>query len=248
MSELLRRGSIDLVQYETIAMAPYGRLAPELPQVLVHQNVESSLMRRRADAHANPLERWYVRAQAAKLQAAEANYLETIDAHVAVSDEDRDSFLRARPGARVRTVVNGVDEEFFRPGPKPEGAGASFIFVGGMSWYPNEDAMRWFFKEIWSSIRQRRSDASVTIIGSHPSAEVRREAAADPKHVRVTGLVPDIRPYVDDAAVFVCPFQVGGGTRLKILDAWSMQKAILSTSLGLRRARGSRWARSLDCG
>jgi glycosyltransferase involved in cell wall biosynthesis len=100
-----------------------------------------------------------------------------------------------------------------------------------MSWYPNADAMSWFLEAVWPRIRTARSDARFTVVGAHPTAEVRR-AEASGQGVRATGLVPDIRPLVSDAAIFVCPFRVGGGTRLKILDAWAMGKAVLSTPLG----------------
>ncbi|MGD8394530.1 MAG: glycosyltransferase [Candidatus Eiseniibacteriota bacterium] len=230
--DLLSRRPVEIVQFETIAMAQYGALAPDLPQILVHQNVESELLARRARAERNPLTSWYLHRQAARLARCEESFLRHCDAHVAVSESDRRQFLACVPDARVEVVVNGVDVDYFRPGPRPEGGGAGLVFAGGMSWYPNADAMHWFLTEIWPRILEARPDATVTMIGSHPSAEARRAAAADPERVRVTGLVPDIRPYVDEASLYVCPFRVGGGTRLKILDAWSQQKALVSTTVG----------------
>lgn len=228
--DLLSRRAIQIVQYETIAMAPYGALAPDLPQILVHQNVESQLLARRARSHRDPLKRWYIGMQAQRLRNFEERYLESIDAHVAVSDEDRDAFLRMVPRARARTVVNGVDIDYFKShGTTPDPN--RMIFVGGMSWYPNRDAMSWFFDSIWKSIIAKKPDAKITIVGSHPSPEVERVAAAD-RRVRVTGLVPDIRPYMAAASLVICPFRVGGGTRLKILDAWGMGKPVLSTGIG----------------
>jgi glycosyltransferase involved in cell wall biosynthesis len=189
-------------------------------------------MGRRARAETSPWKRWYLARQAAKLRDWEGRYLRTLDAHVAVSAADRQLFLELEPRARVEVVVNGVDVDYFRPGPTPAGSGPGLVFAGGMSWYPNADAMRWFFDEIWPRIREGRPEVTMTVIGSHPSAEAQAVAVRDPEHVRVTGLVPDIRPYVDEAALYVCPFRVGGGTRLKILDAWSMEKALLSTTVG----------------
>ncbi len=230
--DLLSRRAVQVMQFETIAMAPYGALAPDLPQILVHQNVESQLMRRRAQADINPLKRWFLGQQATKLARHEHRYLRSIDAHVAVSATDRQQFAKMVPGARVEVVVNGVDVDYFQPGPEPTGKGPGLVFAGGMSWFPNRDAMGWFLREIWPGILAARPDATVTIIGAHPPAAVRKAAAADPERVIVTGLVPDIRPYVNDAALYICPFRVGGGTRLKILDAWAAGKALLSTSLG----------------
>jgi len=236
--DLLSRRAVQLMQFETIAMAPYGALAPDLPQILVHQNVESQLLRRRAQAEVNPLKRFYIGQQATKLARYEERYLRSIDAHVAVSAGDQQQFLEMVPDARVEVVVNGVDVDYFQPGPEPAGKGAGMVFAGGMSWFPNRDAMSWFMAEIWPRIIAERPDATITIIGSHPPAFLQKAAAADPERIIVTGLVPDIRPYVNDAALYICPFRVGGGTRLKILDAWAAEKAMLSTSLGCEGLEG----------
>jgi sugar transferase (PEP-CTERM/EpsH1 system associated) len=229
--DLLARHPIRVLQYETIAMAQYGALAPDLPSILVHQNVESELLRRRAATERNPVARLYVSAQAAKLARYEERMCRAAAANVAVSAADRLAFLARIPDARVDVVVNGVDVDYFRPAGDPAGQGDRLVFVGGMSWYPNRDAMSWFLAEIWPRIRRERPDARMTIIGSHPSPEVRR-AAERGEGVQAPGLVPDIRPFVQDAAVYVCPLRMGGGTRLKILDAWAMGKAVVSTGLG----------------
>ncbi len=126
-------------------------------------------------------------------------------------------------------VVNGVDPEYFAPAPDP--GGADVVFVGGMSWYPNRDAIKWFLARVWPAIRRAVPRARFVVVGSHPSPEAQR-AAARGTGVAVTGLVPDIRPHVRAAAVYVCPLRVGGGTRLKILDAWAMGKAVVSTAIG----------------
>jgi sugar transferase (PEP-CTERM/EpsH1 system associated) len=227
--ELLARRPIHLLQFETLAMAQYGALAPDLPAILVHQNHESALMARRATRARNPLARLYLTLQARKLAAYEATLAAAQAANVTVSADDRTSLQAVSPRARFEVVQNGVDVENFVPGPDP--GGAELVFVGGMSWYPNRDAMRWFLAEVWPAVKRAEPRARLTVVGSHPSPEVRRAADRDPG-VTATDLVPDIRPYVTRAAVYVCPIRVGGGTRLKILDAWAMGKAVVSTSVG----------------
>jgi sugar transferase (PEP-CTERM/EpsH1 system associated) len=231
MIELLARKPIRVLQFETIAMAQYGALAPDLPAILVHQNVESDLIRRRAASERNPLARLYLATQADKLARYEERMCRAVSANVAVSAADRAAFLGRIPGIRCDVVVNGVDVDYFRPAGDPAGNGDRLVFVGGMSWYPNRDAMSWFLAEIWPRIRHARPEARMTIVGSHPSPEVRR-AVASGERITAPGLVADIRPYVDPAAVYVCPLRVGGGTRLKILDAWAMGKAVVSTAVG----------------
>lgn len=228
---ILARHPIRILQFETIAVAQYGALAPDLPSILVHQNVESALLGRRAASERGRLARWYVSRQATKLAAYEARICPEADANVAVSANDRDEFLARIPESRFEVVTNGVDVDYFSPGPEPEGRGSGLVFVGGMSWYPNRDAMAWFLAEVWPRVRRAVPAATFTVIGSHPSPEVRR-AEASGEGVTATGLVHDIRPHVARASVYVCPMRVGGGTRLKILDAWAMGKAVVSTTLG----------------
>jgi polysaccharide biosynthesis protein PslH len=229
MIDLLSRRPIHLLQFETLAMAQYGALAPDLPAILVHQNHESALMARRTAREANPLARLYLGLQAKKLAAYEALICPAQAANVTVSEADRDDFRARIPNARFEVVPNGVDVETFVPTPDP--GGQELVFVGGMSWQPNRDAMRWFLAEVWPTVRRRAPKARLTIVGSHPSPEVRRAVERE-DGVTATGLVPDIRPYVSRAAVYVCPLRIGGGTRLKILDAWAMGKAVVSTPIG----------------
>ncbi len=231
MIDLLARRPIRILQYETIAMAHYGALARDLPAILVHQNVESELLKRRATSEKGRLARFYIGEQARKLARYEEQVCREQDVNVTVSAADRDSFQSRIPDARFEVVVNGVDIDYFSPADDLEGRGDRLVFVGGMSWYPNRDAMAWFLDRIWPLIRRVRPEARFAVVGAHPSPEVER-AQVGGHGVEAPGLVPDIRPFVRDAAVYVCPLRVGGGTRLKILDAWAMGKAVVSTSIG----------------
>ncbi len=230
--DVIEKHSIDLVQCETIAMAPYAEGIADRPTLLVHQNVESDLLRRRARSERNPALRAFFGLQAPRVARYEDRYLKSMSAHVMVSEDDRSLLVGRARGARVVVVPNGVDTAYFAPGRPAEAAAPELIFVGGMSWYPNSDAITWFLDSIWPEIRRQRPDVRFTAVGSHPCPALLRAAEEDPEHVAAPGLVPDIRPLVDRAALFVCPFRVGGGTRLKILDAWAMGKPLLSTGVG----------------
>jgi glycosyltransferase involved in cell wall biosynthesis len=229
---VLRRTSIDVVQFETICMAPYGRATGPLPQILVHHNVESKLLERRAEAEGGLAARAYLRLQAAKLREQERRLLHSSMAHIAVSDGDRLSLLEIEPAADVIVVENGVDTEYFAPGSDPSGNEDRIVFVGGMSWFPNREGMTWFLEEVWPTVLERRPSASLVVVGDKPSREVVDRSADPASRVTATGLVPDIRPHVRDASVFIVPLHVGGGTRLKILDAWAMSKSVVSTTIG----------------
>ena len=104
------------------------------------------------------------------------------------------------------------------------------VFTGSLDWYPNEDAVLHFVDAILPRIRREVPEASLTVAGRNPTPRLRARAAA--AGVRVTGTVDDVRPFVHEAAVFVVPLRIGGGTRLKIFEALAMRKAVVSTTVG----------------
>ena len=114
--------------------------------------------------------------------------------------------------------------------PNPESPTPALIFTGSMDWLPNEDAMLFFCREVLPLIRAEQPEATLSIVGRAPTPAV-KQLAAQPG-VRVTGRVDDVRPYMRDAAVYIVPLRIGGGTRLKIFEAMAMGKAVVSTSVG----------------
>ncbi len=148
-----------------------------------------------------------------------------------VSPLDEASFKRACPGARTVTIANGVDENFFRPGLRtgPAPQRPELVFEGVMKFGPNVDAVQYFVKDILAHIRQQQPDVHFTVVGRDPVPEV--QALASP-HVEVTGFVDDVRPWLARAQVFVCPMRSGAGIKNKILQAWAMGLAVVSTSEG----------------
>jgi glycosyltransferase involved in cell wall biosynthesis len=129
----------------------------------------------------------------------------------------------------VFTVPTGVDTSYFAPDGVPESPGR-LVFIGSMDWYPNEDAMMFFIGEILPAVRRAVPDVELTVVGRDPSARLR--AMGEAAGVRITGTVDDVRPWIADAAVYVVPLRVGGGTRLKIFEGLAMGKAVVSTTVG----------------
>ena len=224
---LMKGGSFDVVHMDSmdlIALLPELR---DIPVVVTHHNVESSLLRRRAEAAPNKLVRWYLSHQARLLEIAERWWLPRVALNLAVSEGDAALFLGIAPTAKLAIVANGVDTEYFNPSNVPvDGC----VFVGGTSWYPNLDALEWFVADVLPRLRVRGMHAQVTWVGRASPEEIERYNRIP--GFRLTGYVPDIRPYVHSAACFIAPIRVGGGTRLKLLDAWAMGKAVVSTSSG----------------
>ncbi|CAN5608371.1 glycosyltransferase family 4 protein [soil metagenome] len=229
LHQLLRTRDFDLVHLDSLDLSGYLPLPPESPPVVcAHHNVESILLRRRADSHSSALVRGYFRLQARLLEREERRWASAVALNTAVSPGDRDELLRIAPLARCIVVPNGVDTDYFAPARRTAGEG--IVFVGGYGWHPNRDALEYFCTSILPLLRSKGCDAPVRWAGRAPD-QVRREYA-DRYDIELTGYLPDIRPMVQEAHCFVAPLRIGGGTRLKILDAWAMGKAVVSTSIG----------------
>jgi glycosyltransferase involved in cell wall biosynthesis len=128
------------------------------------------------------------------------------------------------------TVPTGVDTAAFAPQGETFVRPQHLVFTGSMDWIPNEDAMRHFCHEILPRIRAEERAVTLSIVGRAPTPSVRR--LGDIEGVEVTGRVDDVRPHIASAAVYVVPIRIGGGTRLKIFEAMSMAKAVVSTTVG----------------
>lgn len=229
LDSLLAQRSFDLAHVDSLDLAAFlPRLEQAgVPVVCVHHNVESQLLRRRAEAETSILLRRYLGLQAELQEREEKRWCPRVALNVVVSEEDRETLSDLVPGARVEVVPNGVDVDHFTPGDGPEDG---LVFVGSAGWFPNRDGMEHFCREVLPAIRRRRRDPSVTWVGSVPD-DVRDRMAAE-FGVTAVGYADDIRPHVRSAACYIVPLRVGGGSRLKILDAWAMGKAVVSTTQG----------------
>jgi sugar transferase (PEP-CTERM/EpsH1 system associated) len=202
------------------------------PSILFTHNVEAEIWRRHAENAANPVSRALLAQQHRRMLRFERGALARFDLVLAVSDADAHTFDRLYPGALrapIHVVRTGVETGFFTPAPD-QAVRTHMVFTGSMDWLPNEDAMTYFCREILPRIRQSEPDATLSIVGRAPTPAVLK--LTEIPGVEVTGRVDDVRPHVARAAVYVVPLRIGGGTRLKIFEAMSMAKAVVSTSVG----------------
>ena len=234
---LLEEETFDLIVCDFLFPAVNLPKRLPCPAVIFTHNVESEIWRRHAETKAGAIGRQLYGVQYRRMLRYEGGTLRRFDGVLAVSDADRDTFARLYPGAiagPVHVVPTGVDTEYFAPVqiPNPESQipYRSLIFTGSMDWLPNEDAMLYFCSQILPLIRADEPDVRVSIVGRAPTPAVRK--LADDPAVHVTGRVDDVRPYMRDAAVYMVPLRIGGGTRLKIFEAMAMGKAVVSTTVG----------------
>jgi glycosyltransferase involved in cell wall biosynthesis len=227
LGEILRSTPIDLVHADSLDLAGYLPACRGIPVVCVHHDVESALLRRRADIERSEWRSAYLRHQARLMEDAERHWCERVALNVAVSEQDRTWLQRIAPASRATIVPNGVDIDEFRP-DGPTGKGVAF--VGGLHWFPNLDALEFFSRDILPHLRAARARVPVRWIGSASIDQRRRYL--EQFDIDVTGYVDDVRPFMREAACHVVPLRAGGGTRLKILNSWAMGKPVVATSIG----------------
>jgi glycosyltransferase involved in cell wall biosynthesis len=164
------------------------------------------------------------------MKRTERLFLERAGKVLTVSDADKDSLSAILDPSRISTIPTGVDTDYFRSSNLPQ-LPHSIVFVGSMDWMPNEDGILFFMERIFPLVRKTLQCATIKIVGRDPSAKLIR-ALQQYSQVTLTGRVDDIRPYLDEAEVCIVPLRVGSGTRLKIFEAMSMGKAVVTTTLG----------------
>ncbi len=232
--KLLAGSSFDLVICEWTPYALYVKdiLGPK--KVIVAHNIESAIWRRYEENETNPAKRWYISKQRQKVEAFERVCFGWVDGATAVSTLEAKTIADLGVRYPVDVIDNGVDVEYFAPRPKSD-CSISLVFTGSMDWRPNQDAARYFVSEVWPLILERYPDASVLWVGRDPSPDILDLQKT--RGVVITGTVDDVRPYIGNATVYIVPLRIGGGSRLKILEAMAMKKAIVSTTVGAEGLR-----------
>lgn len=236
LRQLLAEERFDVVLLESIHLAGYLpaiRCGPQAPRIIVcdWHNVESEVLRRYSETTSSVVRRMYARQASWKLERYERRFLGKCPLHIAVSERDAQTLRRFSPDANVAIVENGVDaSEFAIAGNEVGRRRNRVLFVGAMDYHANIEGAAFWAREVWPEVARKLPDAVLTIVGRNPSDVVR--SLANGERIEVTGTVPDVRPYYGDAWLAVAPLRVGGGTRLKILEAMAAGVPVISTALG----------------
>jgi glycosyltransferase involved in cell wall biosynthesis len=235
LDRVLRAKRFDVVNLEfsylghcDLRQAPPGETRPAL--VVDSHNIDYDLIRQYARNGSTFVRRLYAAANWRKLRREELGTYSNADGVYLCSVADERRLLNEAPKARTAVIPNAADVEYYQPrstDPLPDGR--TVVFFGLLSYVPNIDGVIHFVRDIWPRIAQVHPDARCKIIGG--GAPPSLLALAGPR-VELTGFVSDLRPHLAAAAAVVVPLRLGGGTRLKIVEAMAMGKAIVSTELG----------------
>ncbi len=224
------RVKFDVVVIFSSSMGQYVNLLPNVPLVADFVDLDSRKWELYASYNSWPRARIYS-LEERRLLNYEREIARKAKVTVVRTEAERDDCKRLIPGARFEVVSNGVDLDFFRPqGPKPPSA--NIVFTGVMDYFPNMQGVEWFCSEILPEVQLNIPGASFTIVGARPSSRV--IALGQQPGVIVTGQVPDVRPYIQNAAAAVAPLLLARGIQNKVLEAMAMGTPVVVTRAAFR--------------
>jgi glycosyltransferase involved in cell wall biosynthesis len=198
---------------------------------LMAHNVESVIWERFTQAEPNPVKRWYIRKQWEKFERFERWAVTAATTTIAVSPDDG-RLLRERFAARsVAVVDNGVDLDYFKPQRDVDRDPRRLLFLGSLDWRPNQDAVLQLLDHIFPAVRRQVPGATLNLVGRRPPAWLLDRVAREPG-VQLFADVPDVRPFLATCGMLVVPLRIGGGSRLKILEALATETPVISTRVG----------------
>jgi len=229
LDALFAKHHFDAVLYEGMHIADY-RLPENVIVILDEHNLEFELRLRTFQQERALLRKWYNWLEGHLLKSAEIERCRRADVVLMTSEREQTIMQQLLPTSKIVVVPNGVDNANFRPADRSKEVENSIVFTGAMGYYPNVDAVRFFAHHCWPLIRARIPSATWQIVGKNPMPEVLQ--LANVPGVTITGEVSDTRLYLATASVAIAPLRIGSGTRLKILEAFAMQKAVVSSSIG----------------
>ena len=229
LAQLVADREPDLLLAEWSPYAIYLKEYSHIPRLAVAHNIESNIWRGYVEKSKSWARRMYVDLQYRKVIRFEHEIFGWLDGLITVSPVEQEQVRRDYPGLRVALVDNGVDTEYFAPSQSVKEE-CLVSFTGSMDWRPNQDGVEFFIRTLLPPLRAQVPDVRLLIIGRQPPEWL---VALGQEHgVEFTGSVADVRPDMRRTAVSIVPLRIGGGSRLKILEALAMEKAVVSTVLG----------------
>jgi len=230
LMELAFNGRFDLIHCDSLQMSLNLRRTNTIPKVLTEHNVESAILERYSQNEPNIFKKIYVGIQSNKLARYEFDTCRRFNKCIAVSENDSNLIQKHSGISNISVVPNGVDCSYFTPQKgfvKP----FSLVFTGSLDWLPNEDALMYFFSDIYPLLKKKVPHVNITIVGRNPSSKLKKIASKD-SSIALRGRVDDVRSYIAQNQIVIVPLRIGGGTRLKILEAMAMGKPVVSTTIG----------------
>ena len=227
INQMMDRNSYDLIHVQFFRMAQYVTKFTDNHKVLDSCDSYALNLSRRARLDRSlswPL----LKIEANRVKVYETEIARWFDRVTMVSSLDRDCLLSVNRDIPISVVPMGVDLEYYQPGN--EEYGPNLLFTGTIKYFPNSDAILYFYNEIFPLVKNAVPNVKFYVVGNYPPRKIKKLVPNG--DIVVTGHVEDVRPYFDKSAVFVCPLRSGSGMQAKILEAMAMGVPVVTTSMG----------------
>jgi len=227
VDEMMDENGFDIIHVQFFRMAQYVTKFTHKCKILDSCDSYALNLSRRAQLDRGlswPL----LKIEANRVKLYETEIARRFDRVTMVSSLDRDCLLAVNNNIPVSVVPMGVDLEYYQPGH--EEYGPNLLFTGTIRYFPNKDAVLYFYNEIFPLIRNAVPNVKFYVVGNYPPQKISKLMSNG--DIVVTGHVEDVRPYFDKSAVFVCPLRSGSGMQAKILEAMAMGVPVVTTSMG----------------
>jgi sugar transferase (PEP-CTERM/EpsH1 system associated) len=226
----------ELIHFDGFTMLPYGLGVRSIPKIAYVVDAVSLYFQRNFDRESHFTKKISYIVEFLRMRRYEQKIYRQFDRCIVVSETDKAALQKSCPDARFDVIPNGVDTSYFKPEEKEKFP--TLLFSGNMDYPPNVQAVVWFVRNVLPKIINVFPDVKLYVVGRNPSSEL--DFLKDDVRITVTGFVHDIRPFLDQASVYICPMLSGTGIKNKLLEAMAMGKAIAASPLSLEGVPGVR--------
>lgn len=232
----VKQQSISKIVVFSSVMAQFVEAMSETRRVIDFVDIDSDKWLQYASKKAWPLS-WLYQREGRTLLSYERKIAASCDASLFVSQAESDLFKTLAPESadKIGFFNNGVDTDYFSPDIAHDNPYSpdekAIVFTGAMDYWPNVDAVQWFADEVLPEVQKRHPNAVFYIVGTRPSEQVMQ--LANRSGIVVTGSVPDVRPYLAQAALAVAPLRIARGIQNKVLEAMAMAKTVVVSQQAL---------------
>ncbi len=228
VDNLMEKDGFDLVHVQFFRMAQYIKKYTDRRKILDSGDSFWLNLSRRSKLDRGIV--WpLLKLEASKVRIYETEIAKWFDQVTMVSPLDMQCLLSNDSNLPISVVPMGVDLDYFQPGSKSDDL--NLLFTGTIRYFPNKDAILYFYNEIFPLIKESVPNVKFYVVGNSPPKNIQNLASNG--DIVVTGRVEDVRPYFDNSAVFVCPLRSGSGMQAKILEAMAMGVPVVTTSMGV---------------
>lgn len=231
LKDILKENKYDIIQLETVYMAPYIKIIRELSDakiVLRAHNVEYLIWERLSRYSKNPFKKWYVGYLAKKLKKYEIQMLNSYDGIAAITKVDADFLMGLGCKIPITVIPFGIDISDYKVEHLTDGK-ISLFHLGSMDWFPNQEGIKWFIDNCWDKINIDFPEIKL-YLGGRNMPEWLNDSKS--RNIITISCVEDAHAFISSHEIMIVPLLSGSGVRIKIIEGMALGKAIISTTIG----------------